>query len=703
MASEMQVALTLRDQFTKDLSKAQGQIRSFTAKVSASFTKVTRLPQLLAVTGFGFLTKSLIDAAASIELFNVQLEATIGTAEEADKALTAIREFAKESPLETEDVVQSYVRLRAVGIDPTIQQMETFGGVAVLFNRKMADISEALISGEKEVLRRLGVEIDRTGAKAIISSGNVRREVGKDMASIRGAILDVWAERFPNAIETASDTTIAKSAIMKSEIFELATVIGEKLKPAWDGVLEAVSKVAKATREFLSPQEEQQRLANIKAGSKALEQQEAVLTRVKIALAEAETGAGKAEASRVEALRAMVAEIEGIIDRNSTVLTQMKESKKELEGTGALGAGETETEQEKERKRRAAERSAKAVLAEEQRLAQSLVALAFEEGEREIELLKLKHQKELTEIGTNQEAKELAVERHGIELALLEEKVARERDEKKEKQEEKHAAAILEAKRGLANATAQLIAEEGAREIELLRVQQEIELQDLGENEEAKTLLLKKHLLERQQLERKNAQERKEDDQEAADSRFNTSMKLTQALLTMAATAVDRTRGERKKELRMLRAIAIAQGAASAVTAAKAGWDTGTTYFDKIGLAIAGVVQAGTIAGGQIATINAQLSRLARGTSFARGGLALVGEEGPEMVNLPRGAGVQTAAQTRQSFGGTTIAPTVIIQGNATEATVQKIDNTLRDFAQNFNDGIRRGFIDLARAGIAAA
>ncbi|MBC7631994.1 MAG: hypothetical protein H7290_11115, partial [Flavobacterium sp.] len=33
---------------------------------------------------------------------------------------------------------------------------------------------------------------------------------------------------------------------------------------------------------------------------------------------------------------------------------------------------------------------------------------------------------------------------------------------------------------------------------------------------------------------------------------------------------------------------------------------------------------------------------------FFKGGIALVGEEGPELVGLPRGAAVRTAAQTRQ-------------------------------------------------------
>jgi hypothetical protein len=45
-------------------------------------------------------------------------------------------------------------------------------------------------------------------------------------------------------------------------------------------------------------------------------------------------------------------------------------------------------------------------------------------------------------------------------------------------------------------------------------------------------------------------------------------------------------------------------------------------------------------------------SAFATGTRYAPGGMALVGERGPEMINLPRGSQVIPAAQTSQMMGG---------------------------------------------------
>jgi phage-related protein len=55
---------------------------------------------------------------------------------------------------------------------------------------------------------------------------------------------------------------------------------------------------------------------------------------------------------------------------------------------------------------------------------------------------------------------------------------------------------------------------------------------------------------------------------------------------------------------------------------------------------------------------------LARGTQSFRGGLAIVGELGPELVRLPRGSAVETAARTREMLGGTTLVVNVNVGGS---------------------------------------
>ena len=76
----------------------------------------------------------------------------------------------------------------------------------------------------------------------------------------------------------------------------------------------------------------------------------------------------------------------------------------------------------------------------------------------------------------------------------------------------------------------------------------------------------------------------------------------------------------------------------------------------------------------EIATISGQ--QFAVGTPYAGGGMAMVGERGPERVVLPRGSQVQTAGQTAAQVGGSSGEVHIHIHdanGNVLEAATQQL------------------------------
>lgn len=84
---------------------------------------------------------------------------------------------------------------------------------------------------------------------------------------------------------------------------------------------------------------------------------------------------------------------------------------------------------------------------------------------------------------------------------------------------------------------------------------------------------------------------------------------------------------------------------------------------------IFGKLLGGLFGGGQLGIANAGgIGLYANGTSFAPGGAAIVGERGPELVNLPRGSQVKTAAETRRM-----LAPA---NSNGGNTTVNVINNS---------------------------
>lgn len=91
-------------------------------------------------------------------------------------------------------------------------------------------------------------------------------------------------------------------------------------------------------------------------------------------------------------------------------------------------------------------------------------------------------------------------------------------------------------------------------------------------------------------------------------------------------------------------------------------WDQVIGYFQNAWDRIKGIVDniknAASklpVIGGLFKGSNDSISAFARGTNYAPGGWALVGEEGPELVNLPRGSKVKTAQETEEMMGGVNI------------------------------------------------
>ncbi len=92
--------------------------------------------------------------------------------------------------------------------------------------------------------------------------------------------------------------------------------------------------------------------------------------------------------------------------------------------------------------------------------------------------------------------------------------------------------------------------------------------------------------------------------------------------------------------------------------------------FD-LGNAVLNLFGGGTNFAGQTA-MPGMMGRFAMGTDYAPGGLSLVGESGPELVRLPRGASV-TPNHKLGGMGGTTINQNFTFTGGVTEKDLARI------------------------------
>ena len=259
MANEIKTRFTLVDNVSTPLDKVKAKFLNFSNNANTSMKKFLNTSNLIKTSSLFFIGEKLVNitqkiiglgqaafkVASDFEQLGMTLDIIVDNASQSNALFSVMREWARTSPLETRDVIQSFVKLKVIGLNPNIEKMKVLGNVALIFSRTMEDVLDGFIGLNKRTLRQLGIDIDRTGAKASIVSGNMRIETEKTDAAVREGLLKVWEERFPNAVDKAGKTSKSIFAVMRSQFTELGVIIGTKFQPAVNAVAKSLGNLAR--------------------------------------------------------------------------------------------------------------------------------------------------------------------------------------------------------------------------------------------------------------------------------------------------------------------------------------------------------------------------------------------------------------------------------------------------------------------------
>lgn len=237
---QVEILIKARDLVTGTLGRITSGLQRMAQNVSQSFRNtanaVFSLRGAIVSLGLFKVGQSFVDAGSQVEQFRLQLTALTGDARKANAVLTSMREFAAQSPLMTEDVIQAFIRLRAVGVENAEKTVESLGKVALIFNRQVSDVALGFISFEREVLRRLGVEMERTTNQAVLKAGEGAKRITivteNSAEAIRKALIEIWEKQFPNALELAKETFKGAMSAFQGALFELRADITEVFLPS---------------------------------------------------------------------------------------------------------------------------------------------------------------------------------------------------------------------------------------------------------------------------------------------------------------------------------------------------------------------------------------------------------------------------------------------------------------------------------------
>ena len=171
-----------------------------------------------AVIGIGL---AFVRPAAEMERFKVQLTNLEGSSQGAERAMAWIQDFATRTPLELNDTIAAYARLKAFGLDPTqgamqalVDTMAATGGGAEQLDGLVLALGQAWTKGKlqgEEALQMLerGVPVwDLLGEKMGKSAAELQEmaskgKLGREEITL---LIDALAERNKGASDAMSKT-----------------------------------------------------------------------------------------------------------------------------------------------------------------------------------------------------------------------------------------------------------------------------------------------------------------------------------------------------------------------------------------------------------------------------------------------------------------------------------------------------------------
>ncbi len=158
---------------------------------------------------------AMLGPARQFERFQTVLTTTEGSAQAAKEAMGWVQNFAVRTPYELDQVMASFVQLRAYGLDPTNGMLKTLGDASAAMNKPLMQSVEAMadaVTGENERLKELGIKAAKVGKYFEYSytgkdgTDKIVRALASDRQAIQSAILGIFTEKYDGAMNLLSLT-----------------------------------------------------------------------------------------------------------------------------------------------------------------------------------------------------------------------------------------------------------------------------------------------------------------------------------------------------------------------------------------------------------------------------------------------------------------------------------------------------------------
>jgi hypothetical protein len=211
------------------------------------------------ILGIGALA---VNAAADFETLNTSLETVFkGNKQAAKEAFDQITDFTSKTPFQLEEVAGGFLKLKNLGLDPSIDSLRSYGNTASGLGKSLDQMIEAVADasvGEFERLKEFGIKAKSEGDNVAFTFQGVTTTVKKNSEEIQEYLLNMGNTTFSGGIERQANTFNGAMSTLKDNVkllfADFGAIIIEIIKPLTGFLQDIVAKfreLSPETKKFI--------------------------------------------------------------------------------------------------------------------------------------------------------------------------------------------------------------------------------------------------------------------------------------------------------------------------------------------------------------------------------------------------------------------------------------------------------------------
>ena len=203
----------------------------FVDDMSASVGKLTTtFGGLLAGVSVVGAVGKLVSVQREFDVLNSSLTTVTGSAQAAGREMAWLKSFAKDTPYGLAQATEGFVKMKALGLNPTRESLTSFGNTASAMGKDLMQMIEAVAdasTGEFERLKEFGVKSSKEGENVKFTFQGVTTTVRNSSEEITAYLESIGNNQFASAMSERAKTLDGAIAALGDSWDELFRTVNQ--------------------------------------------------------------------------------------------------------------------------------------------------------------------------------------------------------------------------------------------------------------------------------------------------------------------------------------------------------------------------------------------------------------------------------------------------------------------------------------------